>query len=260
MSLAVPGLPLKAALPLRIVTASRTCQSWQPDSIAQRCAPQRRRISSHTRWRTDASPIARRSRSPPLIQYRVCTLETPSSPSGTDRVFRRHSTHRPHTPHNNPTPTKSSASQKAHRPPISRKPTMASRRSTIPTRTKIPAQRINSQKRNPHTNCSLTRRRRKHTTTMVPPRLAKAELASTPARRALAAILLLVARTRSRALAEQLVDLRADSTLKTCLAHLREARRDGVKVKDVHRSQKNCTWGTTSRYRRIYRSWKLQRV
>lgn len=62
MSLATPGLPLKAALPLRAIAASRSCQSWHPDLSSGDHSSQRRRYSSHTRWRTDNSaPIRRRS-------------------------------------------------------------------------------------------------------------------------------------------------------------------------------------------------------
>jgi molecular chaperone DnaJ len=90
MNIATQGLPLKAALPLRIVTASRPCQWHSESSSRQPSSTQRRRISSHARWK--GSPITKSSsphrHSPIHIQRRPFHASSSSlAPSDPYRVL-----------------------------------------------------------------------------------------------------------------------------------------------------------------------------
>jgi molecular chaperone DnaJ len=62
---------------LRAITASRPCQTWHSDLSGHNPSSQRRRISSHTRWRTDAAPRIRR-RSAAIVPQRRSFHASPS--------------------------------------------------------------------------------------------------------------------------------------------------------------------------------------
>ena len=70
MSLATPGLPLKAVVPLRAVIASRPCLPWHSDQSGHNSSSHCRRFSSHSRWRVNPSTPIRRSSLPNVPQRR----------------------------------------------------------------------------------------------------------------------------------------------------------------------------------------------
>ena len=262
MSLAIPGLPLKAAIPLRLVTASRTSvfQSWHSESTAQRPSEQRRRYTSHTRWRNSTTPITRRHKNAALVQCRVCSRWEDVPYSDADPNCSNSTPHPPPMP--SKTRTKLSASLAMRPPPTSRRPTMASRRNTTQTRTRMPQLKTSLPRPKPHMRSSLIRRRKRLSTPTALRPSAKAAPASTPALQASAGTHSRAGRTLLQALVGRRqvsgVGRRSISRISSGRLQVAAAVVRGEAAVDQEAgalSRRRCTSATTSRCKQTSASW-----